>query len=215
MTARMPSPASGDVLLVIDVQNDFIRGSLATPRAERIIAPVNRLAAAFRNVVVAQDWHPPGHVSFASSHAGAKAGDMVTARYGLQKVFPDHCIQGTEGAALDPGLDLAKAELILRKGHNRGIDSFSAFRENDRTTPTGLASYLRERGFVRVVCVGLTRYGCVADTAIDAVAEGFAAIMVEDACMDVDDGRDSERRVAQALARAGVLRVESAALPGG
>ena len=136
-----------DVLIVIDVQNDFCPGgSRAVARGGAVVAPINRLAAKFAHVVLTQDWHPAGHGSFASSHPGSAPFSTVTMPYGAQVLWPDHCVQGTPGAAFHEALDIAHAALILRKGFRRAIDSYSAFYENDRTTPTGLAGYLRERG---------------------------------------------------------------------
>ena len=144
-----------EVLIVIDVQNDFCPGgALAVPQGDEIVPIVNRLAARFRHVVLTQDWHPSGHFSFASSHAGKKPFDTIAASYGPQVLWPDHCVQGTQGAAFHPALDIPHAALVLRKGMERTIDSYSAFYENDRKTPTGLVGYLRERGLSRVFWPG-------------------------------------------------------------
>ncbi|MCI0467142.1 MAG: bifunctional nicotinamidase/pyrazinamidase [Beijerinckiaceae bacterium] len=172
-----------DVLLVIDVQNDFCPGGLlAVPHGEGVVAPVNRLARRFQHVVLTQDWHPKGHHSFASSHKGRKPYETIEAGYGEQILWPEHCIQNTFGARLHGGLSIPCAELILRKGFRPQIDSYSAFFENDRKTPTGLAGYLRERGFSRVFLAGLAFDYCVRYSAEDALAQGFAAVIVEDAC---------------------------------
>jgi nicotinamidase/pyrazinamidase len=196
-------------LIVIDVQNDFVSGSMAVANARRIINPINRLAETFETVVVAQDWHPPGHVSFASAHAEARPRDVVTVSYGVQRVFCDHCIQGTEGAELYPALRLEKAALILRKGYRREIDSYSAFYENDGKTCTGLAAYLRARGFDAVICVGLTRYGCVMASATDAVRDGFRVAIVDDACEDGDLDASAIATADRKLAELGVARLKS------
>jgi len=188
-----------DVLLVVDVQNDFVSGSLAIPGSESIIPVINALMRRFHHVVLAQDWHPPGHVSFASAHAGAKHGGTVQTPYGSQRVFHDHCVQGARGAQFAPGLEVDRAELILRKGYRREVDSFSAFYENDRATRTGLAEYLRGRGLRRVYCAGLSRYGCVKATAEGAKRDGFEVFMVEEASAGrtTDDFDGMERSLAE------------------
>lgn len=191
-----------EVLLVVDVQNDFCPGgALAVPGGDEIVAPVNRLIAAFDHVVLTQDWHPPGHRSFASTHPGRAAFETVAMPYGPQILWPDHCVQGSPGAAFRDDLRAGGAELVLRKGFHRDIDSYSAFFENDRTTPTGLAGYLRERGFGRVVLAGLAYDFCVLWSAEDARRLGFEAVVVADACraLDVDGSRaDADRRLAAA-----------------
>jgi nicotinamidase/pyrazinamidase len=190
---------ASDVLIVVDVQVDFVSGSMAIPGSESIIPVINALMPRFRTVVLAQDWHPPGHVSFASAHAGAKHGGTVQTRYGTQRVFNDHCVQGSKGAQFAPGLDLDCAELILRKGYRREVDSFSAFYENDGTTRTGLAEYLHGRGMKRVYCAGLSRYGCVKATAEGARRDGFEVFMVEEASAGraTDDSPTMEKSLAQ------------------
>lgn len=176
-----------DALLVVDMQNDFCPGGrLAVPGGDEVVGPVNRLIAGFDHVLLTQDWHPPAHLSFASSHPHARAYDVIQAPYGPQTLWPDHCVQGTQGADFHPGLAAPKAELILRKGYRREIDSYSAFFENDRTTPTGLGGYLRERGFRRLYIAGLALDFCVAWSAEDARAEGFEVVVVEDACRALD-----------------------------
>jgi nicotinamidase/pyrazinamidase len=176
-----------DVLVVVDVQNDFCPGgALAVPRGDEILPLVNRLARAFPNVVLTQDWHPRGHHSFASIHPGAAPHDMVQFSYGAQMLWPDHCVQGTSGAAFHEELELPNATLILRKGFRPEIDSYSAFFENDRQTQTGLAGYLRERGLKRVFLAGLAFDFCVGYSAIDAVRQGFAALVIEDACRAIE-----------------------------
>ena len=179
-------PAAGDVLLVIDVQNDFCSGgALPVPGGDAIVPRVNELASAFPHTVFTQDWHTPGHSSFASTH-GRKPYETTQLDYGTQVLWPDHCVQGTEGAEFHPGLDAARAELVIRKGFRPSIDSYSAFAENDHRTSTGLAGYLRERGFRRVVLCGLAWDFCVKWSALDARANGFEAMVVEDACRAID-----------------------------
>jgi nicotinamidase/pyrazinamidase len=175
-----------DVLLVIDVQNDFCPGgALAVPRGDEVVPVINRIIPMFRHIVLTQDWHPRGHLSFASSHAGAELFAAVTVTYGEQTLWPDHCVQGSGGAEFHPELDVERAELILRKGFRREIDSYSAFQENDRKTKTGLAGYLRERGFERVFLAGLAYDFCVCYSAVDARADGFEAVVIEDACRGI------------------------------
>lgn len=178
-----------DVLLVTDVQNDFCSGGrLAVPGGEEIVPLVNKLARRFRHVVLTQDWHPPGHLSFASSHPGRAPYQKIEVAYGMQELWPDHCIQGTSGAAFHTGLNIPHAELVLRKGYHATIDSYSAFRENDRATRTGLAGYLRERGLARLFLVGLAFDFCVRYSAEDAAAEGFDVVVIEDGCRSIDIG---------------------------
>lgn len=172
-----------DLLLVVDPQNDFCPGgALAVTRGDEIIPIVNRLAESFAHVVLTQDWHPPGHLSFASSQPGKKPFEAIAVSYGTQILWPDHCVQGSVGAAFRADLAIPKAELILRKGFDPAIDSYSAFRENDRKTRTGLAAYLQERGFRRLFIAGLALDFCVRYSAEDAQAEGFEVVVLEDAC---------------------------------
>jgi nicotinamidase/pyrazinamidase len=183
----MQASSERDVLLVVDVQNDFCPGgALAVPGGDAIAPAVNRLAHDFAHVILTQDWHPPGHSSFASAHPGKRTFDTVAMPYGAQILWPDHCVQGTPGAVFHQGLDIPRAELIVRKGFHPAIDSYSAFQENDRKTPTGLAAYLRERGFGRVTLCGLATDFCVLYSALDARAAGFAATVVLDACRGLD-----------------------------
>lgn len=180
-------PHDDDGLLVVDVQNDFCPGgALAVPEGDAVVAPINRLAERFAHVLLTQDWHPKGHLSFASSHAGKSPFETTTMPYGAQVLWPDHCVQGTHGAAFHAGLDLPRAELVIRKGFRREIDSYSAFYENDRKTPTGLAGYLRDRGLKRLFIVGLATDFCVAYSAEDARREGFSVVVVADACRGID-----------------------------
>ena len=176
-----------DVLIAVDVQNDFCPGgALAVPRGDEIVPVVNRLAEQFRNVLLTQDWHPRGHLSFASTHPGKQPFETVVAAYGPQALWPDHCVQETPGAEFHKSLHIPHAALVVRKGMDRAIDSYSAFYENDRTTPTGLVGYLRTRGIARVYLAGLAFDFCVRYSAEDARREGFAAFVVEDACRGID-----------------------------
>jgi nicotinamidase/pyrazinamidase len=199
-----PSPGDRDVLLVVDVQNDFCPGgALAVPQGDEIVPVVNRLARRFAHVVLTQDWHPPGHRSFASAHPGKQPFETVDVEYGAQTLWPDHCVRGTSGAGFHPGLDIPQIELILRKGYRAGIDSYSAFRENDRETATGLAGYLRERGFERITLCGLALDYCVFFSAIDAREAGFEVTVALEACRGIDlDG--SLTRALAAMRDAGV-----------
>lgn len=194
----------GDVLLVVDVQNDFCSGgALAVPHGEEVVPLINALARRFTHVVLTQDWHPRGHLSFASSHAGAQPFQSIALPYGPQVLWPDHCVQGTAGAEFHARLDVPHAELIVRKGYTREIDSYSAFYENDHATPTGLAGYLRERGLRCVFLAGLAFDFCVRYSAEDARRLGFEAVVIEDACRGIDlDG--SVAATHAALAAAGV-----------
>ena len=193
-----------DVLIIVDVQNDFCPGgALAVPQGNEIVPAVNRLAAEFAHVVLTQDWHPRGHASFTSSHAGKQPFQTIELAYGQQILWPDHCVQGTQGAAFHSGLDVPHAELVIRKGFRSGIDSYSAFRENDRRTPTGLAGYLKERGFERVTLCGLATDFCVLYSAIDGREAGFEVKVVTSACRGIDvDG--SLGRALHSMAEAGV-----------
>jgi nicotinamidase/pyrazinamidase len=184
---RNLTPDKDAVLLVVDVQNDFCAGgSLAVPQGEDVVPIVNRLARRFANVVLTQDWHPRGHSSFASVHAGRQPFEVVQFPYGPQILWPDHCVQGTSGAAFHEDLDAQHAALVIRKGFRREIDSYSAFYENDRKTATGLAGYLHERGLKRLFIAGLAFDFCVRFSAEDAAREGFTAIVIEDACRGID-----------------------------
>ena len=176
-----------EALLVVDVQNDFCTGgALAVPGGEAVVPGINRLWDRYACKVLTQDWHPPGHASFASSHAGKQPFDTGMLDYGEQVLWPDHCVQGTAGAAFHPELRTDGADLVLRKGFRPGIDSYSAFFENDRTTPTGLAGYLRERGVERVLLTGLATDFCVGFSALDALASGFETVVLEDLCRGLD-----------------------------
>ena len=175
------------VLLVTDVQNDFIPGgALAVPRGDHVVPVINALAQTFANVVLTQDWHPTGHISFASSHAGKRPFERIRLEYGEQVLWPDHCVQGTSGAAFHRDLDIPHAQLVIRKGYHRTVDSYSAFVEADGKHTTGLAGYLRERGLERVYLCGLATDFCVTWSAIDARKAGFRAIVIEDASRAID-----------------------------
>ena len=176
-----------DILIIVDVQNDFCPGgALAVPQGDEIVPAVNRLAAEFAHVVLTQDWHPCGHGSFASSHPGKQPFDTIDLSYGRQILWPDHCVQGTRGAAFHPALEVPHAELVLRKGFRTAIDSYSAFFENDRRTPTGLVAYLKERRFERITLCGLATDFCVFYSAIDGRQSGFEVTVATDACRGID-----------------------------
>lgn len=202
-----------DVLIVVDVQNDFTRGSMAIPGSSAIIEPINQLAAQFSNVVIVTDWHPPGHISFASAHGGRQPGDEVIASYGAQAVFANHCVQGSWGAELDADLRVGMAQLILRKGFRRTFDSYGCFYENDHATGTGLTEYLRARGIRRVLCAGLARFGCVMHSALGAARDGFDVAIVDDASAGRPCPTDDAARVD--LAQAGVAWIRSRDLMAG
>jgi nicotinamidase/pyrazinamidase len=208
-----------DALLVIDVQNDFcpaadgVGGALAVAGGDEIVLVINALGRRFEHVLLTQDWHPNGHISFASSHPGKQPYEQIEATYGMQTLWPDHCVRGSAGAALHPWLDLPNAELILRKGFRREIDSYSAFLENDHFTPTGLAGYLRERGLTRLFLCGLAYDFCVRFSAVDGAALGFDCVVIEDATRAVNLPGSVEA-TSRALAAAGVPLVHSADVPG-
>jgi nicotinamidase/pyrazinamidase len=199
-------------LLVVDVQNDFCsNGALAVPDGEAVVPVVNRLAARFEHIVATQDWHAPEHISFASSHPGRRPYDTVELPYGAQTLWPDHCIRGTDGAALHPGLRLDTLELIVRKGFRQSLDSYSAFYENDKLTPTGLAGYLKERGLWEIFIVGLATDFCVHDSAIDAARLGFSVHVIEDACRGIDINR-SVMAAWESMKSNGIIRTSESAL---
>jgi nicotinamidase/pyrazinamidase len=201
-----------DVLLVIDPQQDFCaNGRLAVQDGDAVMPLINQMATRFHHVILTQDWHPAGHSSFASTHPGRQAYETIQAPYGPQTLWPDHCIQGSPGADFHPILNISHVELILRKGFRPGIDSYSAFKENDKTTPTGLAGYLRERGFQRIFLAGLAYDFCVRFSAVDAVHAGFEAFVFEDACRAVSLG-DSVADTQREFAKAGVVRLTTAEL---
>jgi nicotinamidase/pyrazinamidase len=176
-----------DALLVIDVQNDFCPGgALAVADGDAVIEPIHRAAQHFQHIILTQDWHTADHNSFASAHPGKKPFEQIKLGYGSQTLWPDHCVQGTRGADFHPALQLTRAELILRKGFRRSIDSYSAFFENDRTTATGLAGYLSERGLSRVFLAGLAYDYCVGYSALDARRLGLPVVILRDACRAID-----------------------------
>src|ERR1700712_4000357 len=203
------TPDKTSVLLVIDVQNCFLPGgSLAVKDGDKVVPIINDIAKKFPDVVMTQDWHTPGHVSFASSHAGKKPFETIDLKYGKQVLWPDHCVQGTDGAGLSKDLAIPQAELILRKGFNKDVDSYSAFTEADGKTTTGLAAYLKSRKLQRVFIAGLATDFCVAWSALDARKAGFDTYVIEDACR----GIDTEGSLAKAwadMAKAGVKRIMS------
>lgn len=211
MTASREDAASS-ALIVIDLQNDFCPGgALAVPGGDEIVPVINRLTAAFDHVILTQDWHPRGHSSFATSHAGKAPFGSIDMPYGAQTLWPDHCVQGTHGADFHRDLAWTKAELVIRKGFRVGIDSYSAFYENDRTTPTGLAGYLRERGLSKLTLAGLATDFCVAYSAVDAARLGFETTVVTDACRAID--LDGSLAAAEAqMRKAGVVLTESTRL---
>lgn len=195
---------SDTALIVVDVQNDFCPGgALAVTGGDEIVPIVNALIHTYRHVILTQDWHTPHHTSFASSHPGRKPFETVTMPYGPQTLWPDHCIQGSSGAMFHPNLNWTKAELVLRKGFVHEIDSYSAFFENDRTTPTGLAGYLRERGIAKVVLAGLATDYCVGYSALDAVTHGFETTVHLEACRGIDLGGSLDTML-EAMRDAGV-----------
>ena len=211
MSARY-AIADADVLVAVDIQNDFCPGgALAVPAGDEVVGPINRLIERFGHVALTQDWHPPGHSSFASSHPGAKPYDVAQTPYGPQTLWPDHCVQGTPGAGFRRELAASKAELIVRKGFHRRIDSYSAFFENDRRTPTGLGGYLRERGFARVFLAGLAFDFCVRWSAEDARRLGFEVVVLEDACRALDLDR-SKAATFEALRASGVELAATSAI---
>jgi nicotinamidase/pyrazinamidase len=215
MTARAPSTTTSiklddaSVLLVVDVQNDFLPGgSLAVKDGDEVVPVINHLAKRFAHVVMTQDWHTAGHISFASSHAAKKPFETIELAYGKQVLWPDHCVQGTEGAALAKDLVIPQAELIIRKGYHNDIDSYSAFTEADGKTTTGLAAYLKARKLQRLFIAGLATDFCVAWTAMDARRADFEAYVIEDACRGIDT-QGSLATAWTEMTKAGVKRIQS------
>ncbi len=206
--ARKIIPDAASVLIVVDVQNCFITGALAVPHGKDVVPVINRIAPAFDNVVLTQDWHPAGHASFASTYPDKRPFETIKLAYGNQVLWPDHCVQGTSDAALDKDLHIPQAELIVRKGFHRDVDSYSAFEEANRKTPTGLHGYLQEQGIKRVFVTGLATDFCVASTALDARKAAFETYVIEDACR----GIDLNGSVAAAwgeMSKRGVKRIQS------
>ena len=201
-----------DVLIVIDVQNDFCPGgALAVAEGDAVIAPIHRVASLFQHVILTQDWHPAHHASFASSHPGKQPYQQIDMSYGAQTLWPDHCVRSSEGAKFHADLKLPQAELILRKGYHSDIDSYSAFFENDRSTPTGLAGYLEERNLTRIFLAGLAYDYCVGYSALDARRLGLPAFILRDACRAIGLN-GSVAKIESEFARAGVSVVDSSAL---
>ena len=191
------------------MQHDFVPGgALAVPQGDEVVPLINRLGARFANVVLTQDWHPHDHISFASSHPGRQPFETLRLAYGDQVLWPPHCVQGTRGAALHPELDLPHAQLVIRKGHHREIDSYSAFMEADRKTSTGLAGYLGERGLKDLYVCGLATDFCVAWTALDARAAGFDVTVIEDACRAIDLQGSCAKAWGE-MTKSGVQRIQS------
>ncbi|MGH9340684.1 MAG: bifunctional nicotinamidase/pyrazinamidase [Acidobacteriota bacterium] len=201
-----------DVLIVVDIQNDFCPGgALSVPQGHEVIPLINSLAEQFAHVVLTQDWHLPDHLSFASAHPNKKPYDTIIVDYGPQILWPDHCVQATKGAVFHKDLYVPHAALILRKGIHREIDSYSTFYENDRKTPTGLVGYLRDRGFRRIFLAGLAFDFCVRYSAEDASRDGFEVVVVEDACRGIDvDGSVAAAR--ESLDTLGVVRTSAGAV---
>lgn len=209
LAAAKIKPGNGSVLIVVDVQNCFVPGgSLAVKEGDVIVPLINRIAKGFANVVLTQDWHTPDHVSFASQHAGKKPFEAVKLPYGNQVLWPDHCVQGTDGASLVKELNIPHAQLVIRKGFHRDVDSYSAFMEADGKTTTGLGGYLKQRGIKRVFVVGLATDFCVAWTAMDARKQGFETFVIEDACRGIDT-QGSLARSWASMKAAGVKRIQS------
>lgn len=191
-----------DCLLIIDVQNDFCKGgALAVPDGDAVVSFINDIGKQFVNIVATQDWHPAGHSSFASVHDGHAPLEQIEMPYGPQTLWPDHCVQGSDGAKFHPMLQTQAVQNIIRKGFRQSIDSYSAFFENDQTTSTGLSGYLRERGITRVYCVGLALDFCVRFSAEDARREGFDSLVIEDGCrgIDMNGSVDAARQAMQAV----------------
>ena len=201
--------AETDVFIVVDMQNDFLPGgSLAVPKGDEVIKPINELADRFKHVVMTQDWHPAGHISFASEHKGKKPFELIDLPYGKQVLWPDHCIWESKGAEFSELMDIPHNELVIRKGYDPKIDSYSGFKEADRKTRTGLEGYLKERGFKRAFVAGLATDFCVGWTALDAKTAGFETIVIEDACRGID-AAGSLDRAWKSMADAGVARTSS------
>jgi len=202
-------PGAKDALIVVDVQNDFCPGGrLAVQKGDEVVPIVNELSKRFENVVLTQDWHPPGHQSFATSHPGSRPFDSIKLAYGEQMLWPDHCLQGSDGAALHKDLAVPHAQLVVRKGWRREVDSYSAFLEADRRSRTGLEGYLDERGIERVFVCGLATDFCVAWTALDALRFKFESVVIEDACRAIDM-QGSLAAAWDKMNKAGVARIQS------
>ncbi len=210
--AQKLKPGADAALIVVDVQNCFLPGgSLAVNKGDEIVPLINTIATKFQNVVLTQDWHTANHVSFASQHAGKKPFETIKLPYGNQVLWPDHCVQGTDGAAIAKDIKIPQAQLVIRKGFNPLVDSYSAFIEADGKSRTGLASYLRERRIRTVYVVGLATDFCVAWTAMDARKLGLTAYVIEDACRGIDT-QGSQAKAWAGMAKAGVKKIQSSDL---
>ena len=209
LAADKIKPTASSALIVVDVQNCFLPGgSLAVKEGDQVIPVINRIAKGFENVVMTQDWHTPHHISFASTHEGKKPFEVIKLAYGNQVLWPDHCVQGTEGAQIAKDISIPHAELIIRKGYHNEVDSYSAFLEADKETRTGLGGYLKERGIDTVFITGLATDFCVAWTAIDARHAGLTTYVVEDACRGIDVG-GSLAKAWTDMTEAGVKKIQS------
>ena len=212
LAADKIKPTASSALIVVDVQNCFLPGgSLAVKEGDQIIPVINRIAKGFENVVMTQDWHTPHHISFASTHEGKKPFEVIKLAYGNQVLWPDHCVQGTEGAQIAKDINIPQAELIIRKGYHNEVDSYSAFLEADKETHTGLGGYLKERGIDTVFITGLATDFCVAWTAVDARHAGLTTYVVEDACRGIDVGGSLAKAWAD-MTGAGVKKIQSSDL---
>jgi nicotinamidase/pyrazinamidase len=212
LAADKIKPTASSALIVVDVQNCFLPGgSLAVKEGDQVVPVINRIAKGFENVVMTQDWHTPHHISFASTHPGKKPFEVIKLPYGNQVLWPDHCVEGTEGAQIAKDIDIPQAELIIRKGYHNEVDSYSAFLEADKETRTGLGGYLKERGIDTVFVTGLATDFCVAWTAIDARHAGLTTYVVEDACRGIDVGGSLAKAWA-AMTEAGVEKIQSSDL---
>jgi nicotinamidase/pyrazinamidase len=212
LAADKIKPTASSALIVVDVQNCFLPGgSLAVKEGDQIIPVINRIAKGFENVVMTQDWHTPHHISFASTHEGKKPFEVIKLAYGNQVLWPDHCVQGTEGAQIAKDINIPQAELIIRKGYHNEVDSYSAFLEADKETHTGLGGYLKERGIDTVFITGLATDFCVAWTAVDARHAGLTTYVVEDACRGIDVGGSLAKAWAD-MNEAGVKEIKSSDL---
>jgi nicotinamidase/pyrazinamidase len=209
LAADKIKPTASSALIVVDVQNCFLPGgSLAVKEGDQVIPVINRIAKGFENVVMTQDWHTPHHISFASTHEGKKPFEMIKLAYGNQVLWPDHCVQGTEGAQIAKDINIPHAELVIRKGYHNEVDSYSAFLEADKETRTGLGGYLKERGIDTVFITGLATDFCVAWTAVDARHAGLTVYVVEDACRGIDVG-GSLAKAWTDMTEAGVKKIQS------
>jgi len=209
LAADRIKPTASSALIVVDVQNCFLPGgSLAVKEGDQVIPVINRIAKGFENVVMTQDWHTPHHISFASTHEGKKPFEMIKLAYGNQVLWPDHCVQGTEGAQIAKDINIPHAELVIRKGYHNEVDSYSAFLEADKETRTGLGGYLKERGIDTVFITGLATDFCVAWTAVDARHAGLTVYVVEDACRGIDVG-GSLAKAWTDMTEAGVKKIQS------